>query len=68
MIDFRLSENDQEKIDAIRQESLICRKYARYYDEHEQDEIPPDELPEAADLPPSPNSVSPGRADWVTRP
>lgn len=55
MIDFRLSENDQEKIDAIRQESLICRKYARYYDEHEQDEIPPDELPEAADLPPSPN-------------
>ncbi len=55
MIDFSLNDNDQSKLDAIKEEGLICRKYARYYDEHEQDEIPPSELPEAADFRPSPN-------------
>jgi len=48
MIDFELSEYDQSKLDAIKEEGLICRKYARYYDEHEE-EIPPDQLPEAKD-------------------
>ena len=54
MIDFSLSDNDQSKIDALKKEGLICRKYARYYDEHEE-EIPPAELPEAKDLPLAPN-------------
>jgi acyl-CoA dehydrogenase len=49
MIDFKLSENDQKKMDALREQSLVCRKYARYYDENEH-EFPPDELPEAADF------------------
>jgi acyl-CoA dehydrogenase len=45
MIDFRLSENDQARIAAIQEEGLVCRQYARYYDENEH-EFPPDELPE----------------------
>ncbi|HEY8517041.1 MAG TPA: acyl-CoA dehydrogenase family protein [Candidatus Binatia bacterium] len=50
MIDFSLSENDQKVLAAVREEALIARKYARYYDEHE-DEFPPDQLPEAKDHP-----------------
>ena len=50
MIDFVLTENDQEILDRVREEALVCRKYARYYDEHE-DEFAPDELPEAKDFP-----------------
>ena len=34
----------------MRAEALVCRNYARYYDEHEH-EFPPDELPEAKDFP-----------------
>ena len=49
MIDFTLTENDQRILDEIRRQSLVCRQYARYYDEHE-DEFPPDRLPEAADF------------------
>ncbi|MEW6272539.1 MAG: acyl-CoA dehydrogenase family protein [Thermodesulfobacteriota bacterium] len=50
MIDFTLSENDEKVLDAVREESLIARKYARHYDEHEE-EFPPDQLPEAKDRP-----------------
>jgi acyl-CoA dehydrogenase len=50
MIDFRLSANDQKVLDAVRKESEIARRYARYYDEHEH-EFPPDELDEAKDSP-----------------
>ncbi len=46
MIDFELTEKDEKILDSVRKESLVCRKYARYYDEHEH-EFPPDELPEA---------------------
>jgi acyl-CoA dehydrogenase len=47
MIDFTLTEHDQAQLDRTRKAALICRKYARYYDENEGD-FPPDELPEAA--------------------
>jgi acyl-CoA dehydrogenase len=50
MIDFELSKNDKKVMDALRAESLIARKYARYYDENEH-EFPPTELPEAKDHP-----------------
>jgi len=46
MIDFELSESDQKIMQAVREEALVCRKYARYYDENEH-EFPPDELEEA---------------------
>ena len=46
MIDFELTESDKAILAAVREESLICRKYARYYDENEH-EFPPDELEEA---------------------
>ena len=50
MADFQLSTNDTKVLDALRAESLIARKYARFYDENEH-EFPPDELPEAKDHP-----------------
>jgi acyl-CoA dehydrogenase len=50
MISFELTENDRKVLDAIREESLIARNYARYFDEHEE-EFPPDQLPEAKDRP-----------------
>src|SRR5437868_2997158 len=50
MIDFTLTENDKKVLDAVREESLIARNYARYYDEHEE-EFPPDALPEAKGRP-----------------
>ena len=50
MIDFTLSEADQEILDYVRRESLVVRKYARYYDENEH-EFPPDELEEAEQFP-----------------
>jgi acyl-CoA dehydrogenase len=40
MIDFQLSENDQARLDLIRQQALICREHARYYDEHEEEFAP----------------------------
>jgi acyl-CoA dehydrogenase len=46
MIDFSLSENDKKVLDAVREQALVCRKYARHYDENEH-EFPPDALPEA---------------------
>ncbi len=50
MIDFELSANDQKVLDALRQQALVARKYARHYDENEH-EFPPDELEEAVDHP-----------------
>ena len=50
MIDFELTENDQKILDEVRSRALICRKYARYYDENEH-EFPPDELEEAKGVP-----------------
>ncbi len=50
MIDLTLSENDRKVLDAVRQEALVVRRYARHYDENEH-EFPPDQLPEAKDFP-----------------
>ena len=50
MIDLNLSDNDQRVLAAVREEALIARRYARYYDENEH-EFPPDQLPEAKDHP-----------------
>jgi acyl-CoA dehydrogenase len=44
MIDFTLTEKDRQLLDQVRAEALVCRKYARYYDEHEEEFIP-DEFP-----------------------
>jgi len=46
MIDFELSDGDRRILEHVREEALICRGYARHYDENEH-EFPPDELPEA---------------------
>ena len=48
MISFELSAGDQKLLEQVRKEALVCRNYARYYDENEH-EFPPDELPEAKD-------------------
>src|SRR5512139_4271051 len=50
MIDLNLSPHDEELLATIRQEALIARRYARYYDENEH-EFPPNELPEANEHP-----------------
>jgi len=50
MIDLNLSPNDEKVLGAVREEALIARRYARYYDENEH-EFPPDQLPEAKDHP-----------------
>jgi len=48
MIDFTLTENDKAQLARTRAEALICRKYAREYEERE--ELPPDELPESKEF------------------
>jgi acyl-CoA dehydrogenase len=50
MINFELSDGDREILDHVRSQALVCRSYARYYDENEH-EFPPDQLPEAKDSP-----------------
>jgi acyl-CoA dehydrogenase len=50
MIDFRLTETDEKILDYQRAEGLVARKYARYYDENEE-EFAPDALPEADEWP-----------------
>jgi len=50
MIDFELTSSDQEILHLAHQQALIGRRYASYYDKHE-DELPPDEFPEAKGLP-----------------
>jgi acyl-CoA dehydrogenase len=66
MIDFTLTEYDKAQLERTREASLLCRKYARYYDENEG-EFPPQELPEAAEyfanlkpLPESQGNDTPG--------
>ena len=44
MVDFALSEKDSNVVKELRKQAEVQRKYARYYDDHE-DELPPDELP-----------------------
>ena len=46
MINFELSDSDRKILDQVREEALVCRRYARHYDENEH-EFPPDALPEA---------------------
>jgi len=50
MIDLNPSDNDRRVLEAVREEALIARRYARHYDENEH-EFPPDELPEAKGRP-----------------
>jgi len=50
MIDFELSNKDREVLGKLREEALVARRYARFYDENEH-EFPPDELPEASQFP-----------------
>lgn len=49
MIDFTLSEKDQQIIAELRKQAEVQRKYARYYDDNEA-ELAPNEFPEAADF------------------
>ena len=49
MVDFSLTENDQRILAEMRRQSEVVRKYARYYDDHE-DVLPPERLPEAEDF------------------
>ncbi|MFQ5513971.1 MAG: acyl-CoA dehydrogenase family protein [Myxococcota bacterium] len=51
MIDLTLSEHDRKILEVVREQALICREHARYYDEHEE-EFPPDEIPGAEHLDP----------------
>jgi acyl-CoA dehydrogenase len=46
MIDFRLTETDRAHLEKTRAEGVICREYARAFDENEAEMIP-DVLPEA---------------------
>ncbi|MEE8165578.1 MAG: acyl-CoA dehydrogenase family protein, partial [Myxococcota bacterium] len=59
MIDFRLTETDKKILERTRAEAMICRQYAREYDEREGDMIP-DTLPETeeflANTPPLPTA------------
>lgn len=50
MVDFTLTPKDQQLVDLAREDSLISRNYARYYDQHE-DELEPEQLPEMKDRP-----------------
>ena len=50
MIDFQLTQADEKILGAAHEQAIIGRRYARYYDKHE-DELEPAEFPEAKDLP-----------------
>ncbi len=50
MIDFELTPEDKKVIAAAHEQALIGRRYAAYYDKHE-DELPPEQFPEAKDHP-----------------
>lgn len=50
MIDFELTATDEKVLNNTHEQALIGRRYARYYDKHE-DELEPAEFPEAAGLP-----------------
>jgi acyl-CoA dehydrogenase len=50
MIDFQLTPADENVLSKTHEQALIGRRYARYYDKHE-DELEPAEFPEANGLP-----------------
>ncbi len=50
MIDFELTTADEKILNSAHEQAIIGRRYARYYDKHE-DELTPAEFPEAANLP-----------------
>jgi acyl-CoA dehydrogenase len=50
MIDFELTPADEKVLSSAHRQALIGRRYARYYDKHE-DELAPDGFPEASDFP-----------------
>jgi len=50
MIDFELTTADEKILHSAHEQAIIGRRYARYYDQHE-DELTPEEFPEAANLP-----------------
>ncbi len=50
MIDFELTSKDQEIIRLAHEQAEIARRYGDYYDKHE-DELPPDQFPEAEGRP-----------------
>jgi acyl-CoA dehydrogenase len=56
MIDFELTDQDKQCIEEVHRRALVARKYARHYDEHEE-EFPPDVLPESKDFPGSPYAL-----------
>jgi len=58
-IDFTLSDRDAGILANVRDEALICRNYARYYEENEH-EFPPEVLPEADSFRPSFDSMAVG--------
>jgi acyl-CoA dehydrogenase len=49
MVDFTISDSDQALLDEVRAVGLVSRRYARHYDERE-DEVHPDRFPEAEDF------------------
>ncbi|MGC2443200.1 acyl-CoA dehydrogenase family protein [Candidatus Binatus sp.] len=50
MIDFQLTPADEKVLSRAHEQAIIGRRYASYYDKHE-DEIEPEQFPEAKDLP-----------------
>jgi acyl-CoA dehydrogenase len=50
MIDFQLTPTDEKVLGTAHEQAIIGRRYARYYDKHE-DELEPEEFPEAKGLP-----------------
>ncbi len=50
MIDFQLSPADEKVLSSAHEQAIIGRRYASYYDKHE-DELEPEQFPEAKGLP-----------------
>jgi len=51
MVDFSLSDFDRAVLESVAAEAKLGEKYARYYDEHEE-EVVPQSFPEASQFPP----------------
>ena len=50
MIDFQLTPTDEKVLSSAHEQAIIGQRYARYYDKHE-DELEPEQFPEAKNLP-----------------
>ncbi|MGI9590456.1 MAG: acyl-CoA dehydrogenase family protein [Myxococcota bacterium] len=61
MINFEPTDKDKKVLAAVREQALVCREHARYYDENEH-EFPPDALPEA-DQYPNPYALMAGESE-----